>query len=236
MVRKSPRRIAGGRAGRPHRARRARRGRRRRRAARARSRRRDPPAPGSGSSGARAARPDAADRCPHRGRLAPRADRDVHRAAPRRRGRQRARLARAGEPVDHDHHSSRRSRRPTRSSRPGHAVHHRRRPVPSCSSHRSRVERLDPSPRRTAPPRCRAPPPAVAPSPPASSVTVVRRAARRLPLVDRGRTPRPRAQTRRRSTPVGARSTRTNRAAIGDNPNLIHIGLTLELPPLVAQP
>lgn len=27
-----------------------------------------------------------------------------------------------------------------------------------------------------------------------------------------------------------------NRAAIGDNPNLIHIGLTLELPPLVAQP
>jgi hypothetical protein len=27
-----------------------------------------------------------------------------------------------------------------------------------------------------------------------------------------------------------------NRAAIGDNPNLIHIGLTLELPPLVTQP
>lgn len=27
-----------------------------------------------------------------------------------------------------------------------------------------------------------------------------------------------------------------NRAAIGDDPNLIHIGLTLELPPLVAQP
>ena len=27
-----------------------------------------------------------------------------------------------------------------------------------------------------------------------------------------------------------------NRAAIGDNPNLIHIGLTLELPLLVAQP
>jgi hypothetical protein len=28
----------------------------------------------------------------------------------------------------------------------------------------------------------------------------------------------------------------TNRAAIGEDPNLIHIGLTLELPPLVAQP
>jgi nucleoid-associated protein YgaU len=27
-----------------------------------------------------------------------------------------------------------------------------------------------------------------------------------------------------------------NRAAIGDNPNLIHIGLTLELPPLTSQP
>ncbi len=27
-----------------------------------------------------------------------------------------------------------------------------------------------------------------------------------------------------------------NRAAIGDNPNLIHIGLTLALPPLDAQP
>ena len=98
------------------------------------------------------------------------------------------------------------------------------------------VERLDPEPAAPAPAAPPAVPPAVAP--PAAPGAV------RPPyIVQRGdclwsiaaRLLGPGADAR--SIDAGWRQIYAiNRAAIGENPNLIHIGLTLELPPLVAQP
>ena len=185
----------------------------------------------------RAARPDAADRRPHRSRLAPGADRDVHRATPRRRGRQRARVARSGQHLDHEHHPSRGRTRPTRcptgQRRPPPC-----RPVPWCLIPPVTVERLDPSP-PTTPPATRPPtattPSAVAPSPPtAPSRSYVVQPGDCLWSIAAGLLG-PAAGSQAIDT--GWRAIyANNRAAIGDNPNLIHIGLTLELPPLDAQP
>ncbi len=63
----------------------------------------------------------------------------------------------------------------------------------------------------------------------------LRRPARRLPLVDRGTPPR-RSRERGRDRRGWRAIYAANRAAIGDDPNLIHLGLTLALPPLDAQP
>ena len=86
-------------------------------------------------------------------------------------------------------------------------------------------------------------PPPVAPAAPTPPVTVGTRAGspylcgatRRLPLGHRGTHPRTRADGR--TIDAGWRRIYdTNRAAVGDNPSLIHIGLVLRLPPLDAQP
>ncbi len=97
------------------------------------------------------------------------------------------------------------------------------------------AQRPDPAPRPTAPVVATAPPASPAPAPPAAVLpTYVVRRGDCLWSIAAGRLG-PRADAR--SVDAGWRAIyAANRAAIGDDPNLIRIGLTLTLPPLNAQP
>ena len=102
------------------------------------------------------------------------------------------------------------------------------------------VERLDPSPPVTPPPAT--PPPAAAATP--SAVTPSLPTAPSRSYVVKPGDCLWSIAAGLLGPAVGAQAIDTawraiytnNRAAIGDNPNLIHIGITLELPPLVTQP